>query len=131
MYNAYSSLGSRASELSLEALEQTLQVNLHGALLAAQLVIPGMLSRRKGTLLFSGGGLALNPQPDQAALAIGKAALRALVGALSKELYQEGIHVATVTIAGPIRRNTAFDPDLIAESSGSCTRSLRAGGKPR
>lgn len=115
VYNAYASLGSRASELSLEALEETLKVNLYGALVAAQLVIPGMLSRRKGTLLFTGGGLALNPQPDRAALSIGKAALRALVGSLSKELYHEGIHVATVTIAGQIRRNTPFDPDLIAE----------------
>lgn len=115
IYNAYAAQGCRASELSREALEQTLQVNLYGALLAAQLVIPGMLSRRQGTLLFTGDGLALNPQPDQAALSIGKAALRALVGALSKELYREGIHAATVTIAGPIRRNTPFDPDLIAE----------------
>jgi short-subunit dehydrogenase len=115
VYNAYASQESRASELSLEALEETLKVNLYGALVAAQLVIPGMLSRRSGTLLFTGGGLALNPQPDQAALSIGKAALRALVGALSKELYHEGIHVATVTIAGQIRRNTPFDPDLIAE----------------
>lgn len=115
IYNAYASQGSRASELSLEALEQTLQVNLYGALLAAQLVIPGMLSRRKGTLLFTGGGLALNPQPDRAALSIGKASLRALVGSLSKELYHEGIHAATVTIAGQVKRNTPFDPDLIAE----------------
>lgn len=115
IYNAYASQGCRASELRPEALEQTLQVNLYGALVAAQLVIPGMLSRRKGTLLFTGGGLALNPQPDRAALSIGKAALRALVGALSKELYPEGIHVATVTIAGQVRRNTPFDPDLIAE----------------
>jgi short-subunit dehydrogenase len=115
VYNAYASLGSRASELSLEALEDTLKVNLYGALVAAQLVIPGMLSHRRGTLLFTGGGLALNPQPDRAALSIGKAALRALAGSLSKELYHEGIHAATVTIAGQVRRNTPFDPDLIAE----------------
>ncbi len=115
IYNAYASAGSRASELSVEALEDTLKVNLYGALVSAQLVIPGMLSRRQGTLLFTGGGLALNPSPDLAALSIGKASLRALVGALSKELYHEGIHVATVTIAGQVRRNTSFDPDLIAE----------------
>ncbi len=115
IYNAHAFQGSRASELSLEALEETLKVNLYGALVTAQLVIPGMLSRRKGTLLFTGGGLALNPHPDRAALSIGKASLRALVGALSKELYHEGIHVATVTIAGQVRRNTSFDPDLIAE----------------
>lgn len=115
IYNAYASAGGRASELSVEALEDTLRVNLYGALVAAQLVIPGMLSRHQGTLLFTGGGLALNPAPELAALSIGKASLRALVGALSKELYQEGIHVATVTIAGQVRRNTPFDPDLIAE----------------
>lgn len=115
IYNAHASQGIRASELSVEALEQTLQVNLYGALVTAQLVIPGMLSRRKGTLLFTGGGLALDPHPDRAALSIGKASLRALVGSLSKELYHEGIHAATVTIAGQVKRNTPFDPDLIAE----------------
>jgi short-subunit dehydrogenase len=115
IYNAYATQGSRASELSLEALEETLKVNLYGALVTAQLVIPGMLSRRKGTILFTGDGLALNPHPDQAALSIGKASLRALVGTLSKELYHEGIHVATVTVAGQVKRDTFFDPDLIAD----------------
>ncbi len=115
IYNAYSSPGGPASTLSLEALEETLRVNLYGALIAAQRVIPSMRARRKGTLLFTGEGLALNPQPHQAALSIGKASLRALVGSLSKELYHEGIHVATVTIAGQVKRHTPFDPDLIAE----------------
>lgn len=55
IYNAYASAGGRASELSVEALEDTLRVNLYGALVAAQLVIPGMLSRHQGTLLFTGG----------------------------------------------------------------------------
>ncbi|WP_027881747.1 SDR family NAD(P)-dependent oxidoreductase [Meiothermus rufus] len=115
IYNAYSGQDGPASTLSPEALEATLRVNLYGALVAAQQVIPSMRARRKGTLLFTGDGLALNPQPHQAALSIGKASLRALVGSLSKELYHEDIHVATVTIAGQVKRHTPFDPDLIAE----------------
>lgn len=115
VYNAYVSQGSRASELNVEALEETLKVNLYGALVTAQLVIPGRLTRRKGTLLFTGNGLALSPHPDQAVLSIGKASLRALVGSLSKELYHEGIHIATVTVAGQVKSNTPFDPDLIGE----------------
>lgn len=93
IYKAYASKGSRASELSVEALEETLKVNLYGALVTAQLVIPSMLSRRKGTILFTGGGLALSLHPDQAALSIGKASLRTLVDTLGKGLYHQGIQL--------------------------------------
>jgi len=115
IYNAFSSGGSKPSELTTEDLEATLQVNLTSGLIAAQMVIPDMKSRQKGTLLFTGEGLALRPSVQQAALSIGKAGLRAFVGSLSQELAPEGIHVATVTIRGQIKAGTAFDPDLIAE----------------
>ncbi|WP_233498311.1 SDR family NAD(P)-dependent oxidoreductase [Meiothermus sp. QL-1] len=111
IYNAAASREGSLAELAPEALEATLRVNLLGALTAAQLVLPGMRARQRGTLLFTGEGLALNPEPHQGARAIGKAALRTMVGVLSKELYREGIHVATVTIAP----HAPIDPDRIAE----------------
>ena len=66
-------------------------------------------------MLFTGGGLALNPWPQAAALAVGKAGLRNLVYSLAAELEPAGIHVATVTIAGMVQPGTEFDPERIAD----------------
>ena len=115
IYNAFMSKPGAASELGRGDLEAALQVNLMGALQAAQLVIPSMRVRKRGSLLFTGEGLALRPSAELAALSVGKAALRALAGSLALELAPDGIHVATVTIRGLVKAGTAFDPDLIAE----------------
>jgi NAD(P)-dependent dehydrogenase (short-subunit alcohol dehydrogenase family) len=88
-----------------------------GALVCAQQVYPAMKAAGRGTILFTGGGLALHPEfgAGIASLTAGKSALRGLAYAMAKELAPENIHVATVTVAGTIAPATAFDPDLIAE----------------
>src|SRR5690606_17747515 len=48
----------------------------------------------RGTILLTGGGLALEPYPRWVTLAAGKAALRTLAINLHKELLPEGIHIA-------------------------------------
>lgn len=75
------------------------------------------LAAAEGTLLFTGGGLALAPQygVEVASLVTGKSALRGLALALHEGLKPLGIHVATVTIAGTVAPGGPFDPDLIAE----------------
>jgi short-subunit dehydrogenase len=115
VYNASASKPAKPSELKVDELEATLRVNLYGAVIAAQAVLPSMLRRKAGTMLFTGSGLALRPSAAEAALSVGKASLRAYVGTLAQELAPEGIHVATVTVSGSVKRSTAFDPDLIAE----------------
>jgi len=88
-----------------------------GALACAQAVYPAMRAVGRGSMLFTGGGLALKPEfgAGVASLTAGKSALRGFVHALAGELTPEGIHVATVTIAGTVAPGTAFDPDRIAE----------------
>ncbi|PPD15525.1 MAG: short-chain dehydrogenase [Methylobacterium sp.] len=88
-----------------------------GALASAQHVYPAMKEARKGSILFTGGGLALYPEygANVSSLTAGKSALRGLTYAMAKELAPEGIHVATVTIAGQVSENTAFTPEAIAE----------------
>ena len=87
-----------------------------GALVAAQHVYPGMKAAGGGSLLFTGGGLALYPEygAGVVSLTAGKSALRGLTFAMAKELEADGIHVATVTVAGTVGAGTAFAPDLIA-----------------
>ncbi len=116
VYNAAVLRQGQPSELSVDAFMSDFKVNVAAALAAAQKVIPAMRQNKRGTILFTGGGLALEPYSQFASLAVGKAALRNLTFSLAGELKGEGIHVATVTICGFVKPGTHFDPDKIAES---------------
>jgi hypothetical protein len=48
-------------------------------------------------------------------LSLGKAGVRALVTMAAERYGPDGIHSATVTVAGAVAPGTAFDPDDIAE----------------
>ncbi len=91
------------------------QVNVGGALVAVQQVIPDMEKRGRGTILFTGGGFANQPSPNYVSLSIGKAALQNLALNLAKEYEPKGIHVAIVNIYGKVQSGTAYDPQLIAQ----------------
>jgi NAD(P)-dependent dehydrogenase (short-subunit alcohol dehydrogenase family) len=115
VYNVAAVVEGQPSTLEVETLLRHFRVNVAAALLSAQQVIPAMLERGSGTILLTGGGLALNPNPAYASLAIGKAGLRSLAYSLGAELEPHGIRVATVTVAGSVRPGTYFDPDRIAD----------------
>lgn len=114
VYNAMSNSAQGAAALEPAALERDFRVNVVGALTATRAVLPAMLEAGRGTVLFTGGGLALRPMPQFASLSIGKAGLRNLALSLAQELEPRGIHVATVTVTGFVQTQTAFDPDKIA-----------------
>jgi len=115
VYNAAALVPGVPSGLDPAAVLEQLKVNVVGALVSAQQVIPAMRAAGRGTILLTGGGLALSPIPQYASLALGKAAMRNLSFSLAFELEPEGIHVATVTVGGFIEPGTRFDPDQIAE----------------
>ena len=64
-----------------------------------------MSERGSGTILLTGGGFSLAPNPDYISLSIGKAGLRAMTLGMFESLKQKGIHIATVTV------HTAVTPD--------------------
>jgi short-subunit dehydrogenase len=114
VYNAMSSSAGGAASLDPAQLEADFRVNVSGALVAVRAVLPAMGAAGRGTVLFTGGGLALQPAPQYASLAVGKAGLRSLAFSLAQELEPQGVHVATVTVAGFVKPGSAFDPDKIA-----------------
>jgi short-subunit dehydrogenase len=116
VYNAALLQQDSFTSLTPEQVIRAFEVNVVGAMVAAQAVIPAMRQNKKGTILFTGGGLALSPAPMYASLSLGKAGVRTLAYALGAELEPEGVHVATVTIAGTVQAGTFFDPDNIAEA---------------
>lgn len=99
-------------EVGAEQMVRELRVDVVGLLVAAQKVVPHMTAG--GSILVTGGGLALEPWPKMASLAVGKAAVRSLALSLHKELAPRNIHAATITIAGLVEKGTKFDPDAIA-----------------
>ncbi len=91
-------------------------VNVLGAKVAAETVHPALRDSR-GSLLFTGGGLALEPSPQYASLSVGKAALRAYVQTLHAQLAGTGVHATSVTITGHIGGGEErFDPTVLAQA---------------
>jgi short-subunit dehydrogenase len=114
VYNVATMTMEKPSELTGQILIDTLPLNMFGALNTTASILPAMRKRGSGTLLFTGGGFAIEPSIERTSHSVGKAALRNWVYALHKELSPEQIHAATVTITRPIEAGTAYDPDIIA-----------------
>lgn len=117
VYNAVVPTAALPTALSPARLAADLQVDVVGALAAAQAVLP-QLRQRGGSLLFTGGGMAHHPVAPLASIGIGKAALRALVLTLAQELEAQSpaVGVGLVTIMGQVAAGTAFDPGAIGEA---------------
>jgi len=112
--NASSGRAGRPTSLSERTLLTDFRINAIAPLWCVQEVLDGMMEAGHGTILLTGGGLALAPLADLASLSIGKAAVRSLAFSLAEELEPAGIHVATVTICGFVQEGTHFSPDRIA-----------------
>jgi short-subunit dehydrogenase len=87
-----------------------------GAITAVEAVLPDMLARGKGTLLFATGTSAHRPHPFVTSMGISNAGVRNYALCLAEELAPRGIFVATLAIGVQVERNgTKCDPDRIAE----------------
>jgi NAD(P)-dependent dehydrogenase (short-subunit alcohol dehydrogenase family) len=108
-------IGPRALDTTVERLRTAYAVDVLGAVVAARVAAPVLRTAGTGTLLFTSGGFADHPLPGLASLSIGKAAVRSAATLIAAGVREDGIHAATITIAGSLERGTAFDPDKIAE----------------
>jgi NAD(P)-dependent dehydrogenase (short-subunit alcohol dehydrogenase family) len=75
VYNASVLRMASPSALAPEALAEDFAIDVTGALVMAQHVLPAMRARGRGTILLTGGGSAFEPWVDAASLGIGKAGL--------------------------------------------------------
>lgn len=92
-------------EVTPGAWRATLEVNLTGALLASQAVLPGMRARGRGAIINVSSGVANEARADWGAYAISKAALEALTWNMALEEHNAGI---TVNAVDPGRMRTAM-----------------------
>ncbi|CAI8609243.1 unnamed protein product [Vicia faba] len=94
-----------------------------GAFNCAQQVLPGMVERGKGTILFTGCSASLNGIAGYSELCCGKFALRALSQCLAKEFQPQGVHIAHIIIDGLI------GPPNRCRGPSAATTTSRGGGE--
>ncbi len=116
LYNAADLSRGRMRDVSAEQLAASLAVNVVGAQAMIQALRGPMAEAGGGTILVTGGGLALAPSPVFGPLSIGKAALRALTLVAARDLDREGIHLATLTIQGFVADDGAITPAQAADA---------------
>ena len=115
VYNAALPDPGQILDTTVERLRTAHDVDVLGAVVAAQVAAPVLPAAGGGTLLATSGGFADDPVPALASLSMGKAALRSAQTLVAAGVREDGIHAATVTIAGAVKSGTDFDPDNIAE----------------
>jgi NAD(P)-dependent dehydrogenase (short-subunit alcohol dehydrogenase family) len=99
-----------------DAFDRQMRLGLTAGLTAIRAAAPAMTAGGGGTILMTGGGLALAPQYGGAVpvLTAVKSALRGFVHASAPAFAAQNLRLGTVTIAGQVAPGTAFDPDAIA-----------------
>lgn len=113
-YNA-SVFGERLVDTDLVTLQQATNVNMLAPIAAVQAALTS-LEGTGGTVLLTGGGLALRPSASWGLLSLGKVGLRSVAGLLADDLAPRGIRVRTLIIAGVLEPDTPFDPDVVADA---------------
>ncbi|ACZ77687.1 short-chain dehydrogenase/reductase SDR [Dickeya parazeae Ech586] len=107
-YNAASLRKSNIAEQPTNTFLSDLSVNIVGAMVAIQSVLPLMLAQGKGTILLTGGRFGVMPAPEYISLSVGKAGIRSLAIGLFDDLKRQGIHIGTVTASASNGTDTAW-----------------------
>ncbi|PSN16068.1 short-chain dehydrogenase [filamentous cyanobacterium CCT1] len=116
VYNAAVPRMESVLQTEVETLASDFRANVAGAIACVQAVLPAMQAQQKGTLLFTGGGFALYPDPNFVSLSLGKAGIRVLANTLHTALKDSPIKVGTVTICGTVNgEDPKYSSDRIAE----------------
>ncbi|MEA3318569.1 MAG: SDR family NAD(P)-dependent oxidoreductase [Bacillota bacterium] len=112
LYNAAAGTPGKPTTLKTEDLINDFKISVAGALVSVKESLPHM---KNGSILFTGGGLALTPYADYASLAVGKAAIRNLAYSLNQELSQKDTYLGLLTVNGFVQEGTSLSPDHVAE----------------
>ena len=114
-YNVGITAPDDKSKLDAQTLVDHYIADVAGAYNVIKLAVTEDFAAKKGAILVTGGGLALQPYIDYLPLSMDKAALRAMVQALAPSLKERGIYIGTVQVTGRIGSNEHFSPKTIAE----------------
>ena len=118
----------RLHEISTDQFESQIQVHLIGANRLATAVLPGMVERQRGDVIFVGSDVALRQRPHMGAYGAAKAALTAMVTNLQMELEGTGVR-ASIVHPGPTK--TSMGWSLPAQDIGPALEDWAKWGQAR
>ncbi|TDL04172.1 SDR family oxidoreductase [Mycolicibacterium obuense] len=118
----------KLDSISTEQFESQVQIHLIGANRVATAVLPGMLERQRGDLIFVGSDVALRQRPHMGAYGAAKAALVAMVTNYQMELEGTGVR-ASIVHPGPTK--TSMGWSLPAELIGPALEDWAKWGQAR
>jgi len=127
VFNVAALVAGTFQSLALEDFERSFHASVGAAVICVQAVLPGMLERGAGTLLFTGATASVRGSSGFSAFAAAKFALRGLAQSLAREYQPRGIHVAHIVLDGLLRGSPsvsrfagkpslALDPDDVAKA---------------
>ncbi len=109
IYNPKISIKSSGLNTTPQELNSSIAVNVTGALVAIQAMVPLMDSQSSPCIILTGGGYKDFPDVERFALSVGKAGLHGLARSLKAPLNNRGIRLMTVVIDGMVRRTANED----------------------
>ncbi|OHV73046.1 short-chain dehydrogenase [Pseudofrankia sp. BMG5.36] len=115
VYNAKLSIRGSALSVPADVLNQTLAVNVTGALTAVQAAAPLLVDRVGATILVTVAGSRTEPPAGRFALAVGKAGLAALAAAVGPALADQGVRMRTVVLDGKVGPGGPLRPEVVAD----------------
>ncbi len=118
----------KLAETTTDDFDSQLQIHLVGANRLATAVLPGMIERQRGDLIFVGSDVALRQRPHMGAYGAAKAALVAMVNNLQMELEGTGVR-ASIVHPGPTK--TSMGWSLPAELIGPALEDWAKWGQAR
>jgi NADP-dependent 3-hydroxy acid dehydrogenase YdfG len=118
----------RLHEIDTDAFESQIQIHLIGANRLSTAVLPGMIERQRGDLIFVGSDVALRQRPHMGAYGAAKSALVAMVTNLQMELEGTGVR-ASIVHPGPTK--TGMGWSLAPEAIGPALEDWAKWGQAR
>jgi NADP-dependent 3-hydroxy acid dehydrogenase YdfG len=111
----------------VDNVRPNLELLVLGAVAVGQALVPRMVERRRGCLVFVGGGSARAPLPVFGNLGMAMAGLRTYALTLNAALAENNVHSAFYTVAGMIGtegrvKPGQLDPGQLAERMHSLVR---------
>lgn len=101
--------------ITTSVLRDRYQVDVVGAYHCIQQIATEEFAKKNGSILVTGGGLAMYPSAEYLPLSMDKAALRAMVQALHPVMQEKGIFLGLLTVCNVIMEGSTCAPDILAD----------------
>jgi NAD(P)-dependent dehydrogenase (short-subunit alcohol dehydrogenase family) len=117
-----------AATIALEVFDRTIRTNLRGCLLVTQQVLPKLLARGGGAIVYTSSQSAFLGEPSRPAYAMAKSGLHALVRHVASRWGRENVRANAVAPGATLsERDLAMIPPDYLEQLQMAARSPRLG----